>query len=342
MVHKVKDEPMEVKVKKRIVLVALMAIVAFAVFANGEGESGTIRIAYIQPLPNAYYDNSSIGAMLAGDVMGHDVLVYNSDGRPEREVANVEDAVIQQVDGIILFSLSQDAASQAIRTAEEADIPVHMIYGYQPEFESSVAGFIQANGLESGRLIGEWVANNVDSGQVAVIQGQLGRGDAETYSQGFADGLSANSDLDIVVQEPADWDPGRAFSVMEDILISYPEIGVVFAQNEPMAIAAARAADAAGRSDIVFVSQNGSPEGLSAMSLGLLSATVGWSPSKEAQIAYARLVQVIQGETIEPQLMSTPMKVITPSNIGEADPWASNRTMAAQTMREYGLEPIAE
>lgn len=326
-------------VRKSIIAIAIGALCVSMAFASGQQEEAGHRVAFIQPLANAYYDNSSNGVALAGEVMGQDVLVYNSDARPEREVANVEDAIVQGVDGIILFSLSQDAATQAIRKANEAGVPVHMIYGYNENFEDSVEGFIQANGLESGRLIGEWVAQNVEAGQVAVIQGQLGRGDAEAYSRGFSNGLSQNGDLEIVTQEPADWDPGKAYSVMEDLITSYPEIKVVFAQNEPMAIAAGRALEAADREGVIVVSQNGSPEGLAAIESGLLSATVGWSPSKEAQIAYARLIRAIDGEELEPQLMSTPMKVITQDNLSEADPWVATGPSTREVLNTYGLNP---
>lgn len=310
---------------KKLLLVLIVMMVPFVIFAGGQGEEdadGAYRIAYIQPGSFAYYDNSSEGVKMACEILGYEVLLYNSDFKPEKEVANVEDALVQNVDGIVLFSISSDAASQVLKRANDAGVPVHMIYGYAPEFESKAIGFIQANGMDTGGKVGEWVATNVESGQVAVIQGQLGRGDAETYSKGFVEALSVNPKLEVVAQEPADWDPGKAYTVMENLITSYPDLRAVFVQNEPMAIAAYKALKVQGKEEQVkIVSQNGSPEGLDAVAKGQITATSGWSPARESQIALKRLIKVLDGGSLEEILVNTPVKVITKSNITEADPW---------------------
>jgi ribose transport system substrate-binding protein len=262
--------------------VVVLLIIGICFFANAV-QAKSLTIAYIQPGPFVYYDNSATGVRLAGEVADIDVVVLNSDFKPEQELANIETALTMGVDGIILFSLSTDAARQAIKKATSAGVPIHMIYGFDKQLEDKIMGFIQSDGFKSGLLVGQWLAANLKSGKIACIQGALGRGDAENYTAGFKKGIEENSALTYVADEAADWNPGKAYTAMENLITSYPDLAGIFVQNEPMAIAASKALKVQGKQDqVLIVSQNGSPEGILAVDMGVISATSGWSPSKES------------------------------------------------------------
>jgi hypothetical protein len=72
---------------------------------------------------------------------------------------------------------------------------------------------------------------------------------------------------------------------------------------------------------VAIVSQNGAPYGLESIAAGGIKATVGWSPSQEAQLALRTLVAYIRGDKNQPKLTITPMTVITKSNVSAATPW---------------------
>jgi len=324
------------KAEPEVIIETVTEIITETVVETVEVESSGLKIAYMQTGPFPYYENSASGARLAGELLGIEILIYNTDLKPEKEIANIEDAIAQGVDGILLFSISSDAANQSIALANAAGIPIHMIYGYSADLEDKVVGFIQSNGEVSGNMVGTWVADNIESGQIGQVQGALGRGDAEAYTQGFADSIAANPNLEIVSEQPGDWDPGKAYTVMENMITAFPDLKACFVQNEPMAISASKALKVHDKDDqVAIVSQNGSPEGVTAIELGIISATTGWSPSKECQIAFARLLKAIDGETIEEKLIYTPMKVLTIDNLAEVDPWVPTLASTQAVMDEY-------
>ena len=162
---------------------ALAASAVGAPTAVAQDDAGeALEIAFIQTGPFPYYERGVEGAKIAADSLGVELSVLNSDLSAEQEIANVEDAITKGVDGIVLFSVGRASEEAALTKANEAGIPVAVLYGYAPELEDMGAVFVQADVNQTGAMAGEWLAANVPSGQVAIIQGALGRGDAEAYT----------------------------------------------------------------------------------------------------------------------------------------------------------------
>ena len=312
------------------------AIGAPAALAQDEG-GDALEIAFIQTASFPYYERGVEGAKLAAEPLGVELSVLNSDSSAEQEIANVEDAITKGVDGIVLFSVGRASEEAALAKANEAGIPVAVLYGYAPELEDMGAVFVQADINQTGAMAGEWLAANVASGKVAIVQGALGRGDAEAYTASFKEALAANSDLEIVGEPTGGWVRDQALTVMQDLLTAHPDLAGAFVQNEDMALGALQAIKAADAS-VTIVSQNGSPDGLGAVETGEISATVGWSPAQEAQMALARLVATINDGTVaDPKLCNTPVTLVTAENLDEASPWIpSEESTAASLVAECG------
>lgn len=312
------------------------AIGAPAALAQDEG-GDTLEIAFIQTAPFPYYERGVEGAKLAAEPLGVELSVLNSDSSAEQEIANVEDAITKGVDGIVLFSVGRASEEAALSKANEAGIPVAVLYGYAPELEDMGAVFVQADINQTGAMAGEWLAANVPSGKVAIVQGALGRGDAEAYTASFKEALAANPDLEIVGEPTGGWVRDQALTVMQDLLTAHPDLAGAFVQNEDMALGALQAIKAADAS-VTIVSQNGSPDGLGAVETGEIAATVGWSPAQEAQMALTRLVATINDGTVaDPKLCNTPVTLLTAENLDEASPWIpSEESTAASLVADCG------
>jgi ribose transport system substrate-binding protein len=322
--------------KTKSILVLLAGLLCFmlitaTMFAAGEKEKQGLTIAYVRPGNVEYYKYAADGVKLAGEIKGIRILDYQSDYQAEKEMANIEDAITLGVDGIILFSVSASAIDAAVVKANEAGIPMFMVYGFSEENKERFVGSIQSDGIVSGNLMGGWVAKNIPEGEIAVIAGMLGRGDAESYRDGFYEEALKNRKLVDVGTYPGDWDTQKAFNVMQDLITAYPNLQAVFVQNEGMSMGAIRALEEAGKlSQVTLVSQNGSPDGEVIISEGKLTATVGWSCAQESILALRMLYDHLNGKEV-PKLTLTPMKVITQSNLDEIVPWVPTSELVEQS-----------
>ncbi|MGQ9502000.1 MAG: sugar ABC transporter substrate-binding protein, partial [Anaerolineae bacterium] len=293
-----------------------------------------LKIAYIRPTNEPYYKYGFDGAQMMAKAMGVEILGYISDMKPERELASVEDAITQKVDGIVLMSVSATAMTASVNKAYEAKIPIFLIFGYNEEILNKMVGTVQADCNLSGSIIGEWVAKNVPEGEVAVIMGLPGRGDAECYRDAFKREMEKNPKLKLVAAVPGDWNRQKAFDQMQNLITSNPNLKAVFVQNEDMALGAIQALKQAGKEgDVLIVSQNGAPYGLESIAAGGIKATVGWSPSQEAALAVRMLVEHLRGNPQDFKLTITPMKVITKDNVDEATPWEPTEASIQETLK---------
>ena len=331
-----RNGPRRTAVLALTVALAAGAIGAPAALAQDDNEEAP-EIAFIQTGPFPYYERGVEGARMAAEQLGVELSVLTSDLSAEQEIANVEDAITKGVDGIVLFSVGRASEEAALTKANEAGIPVAVLYGYAPELEDMGAVFVQADINQTGAMAGEWLAANVASGKVAIIQGALGRGDAEAYTASFKEALAANPDLEIVGEPAGDWARDSGLTAMQDLLTAHPDLAGAFVQNEDMALGALQAIKAADTS-VTIVSQNGSPDGLGAVETGEIAATVGWSPAQEAQMALARLMATINDGTVaDPKLCNTPVVLVTAENLDEASPWIpSEESTAASIVAECG------
>jgi len=324
-------------IKKTIIFIGLVVFLVASITplfgAGAKEEAKKLRIAYIRPTNEPYYKFGFDGAKLMAEEIGVEIRGYISDMKPDREIASIEDAITQKVDGIVLMSVSLSALKAGIEKAYDAGIPIFTIFGYNPDLMDKMVGSVQADCNLSGSIIGEWVAKNIPQGKVAVIMGLPGRGDAECYRDAFIAQVKKNPRLEVVASVPGDWNRQKAFNQMQTLITGYPDLKAVFVQNEDMSLGAIKALEEAGKEDqVVIVSQNGAPYGLEAIAEGKIKATVGWSPSQEAALAVRMLVEHLKGKEV-PKLTITPMKVITKENVNEAVPWEPTKESIKATLQ---------
>jgi ribose transport system substrate-binding protein len=274
-------------------------------------------IAYIQTGDIEYYEDSAAGAKAAVTALGGTTKIFDSAFDASKELANVNDAITQKVDGIVLFPLSDASTAAELRLANRANIPMTVLYGYSPAVESEGAGFVQINFYNYAKALGQEFAKQVPTGDIALISGNLGRSDVTAFHDGFVAGFGNSSR--IVEQIAANYNRQLAFNDTQDIMSKHPTLTGLVVGNEDMAIGAVSALGAK-ISQVKIATQNGSPEGNAYLKQGKFSASVGGSPDQEAALAVNLLNQAISGHPAIQKLCQTPWAVNTSTSI-QSVPW---------------------
>ncbi|MGC8777826.1 MAG: sugar ABC transporter substrate-binding protein, partial [Candidatus Caldatribacteriaceae bacterium] len=239
-----------------------------------------------------------------------------------QELANVQDAIARGVNGILIYAVSLSSERAAVDTASKAGVPIFFQYGYHPDLLPKSAGFMQIDLKAFARPLGEWMAENLEKGKVAIIEGTLGRGDAEAYSEGFKEGLAKNPNLTVVTQISAEWNRQKAYEAATNIITAHPDLAGLFVQNEDMAVGAANALERLGKLDQVkIVSQNGAPYGLDLIKAGKLQLTNANPPSIASVMALRILLGVIKKEIEPGHFYWAPTQLISKDNLDVAYRW---------------------
>ncbi len=117
------------------------------------------------------------------------VLVSKFD--PSVERANVQDVITKKVAAVVLEPSTAQSTASNLALLKEAGIPVLFCTGIHNVINQAV-GFVHVNYSKTGEAAGAALAKAQPSGEVAVITGALGRGDAEEMLAGFKRGLGSD------------------------------------------------------------------------------------------------------------------------------------------------------
>ena len=138
----------------------------------------------------------------------------------------MEDLIVRGVDAILINPADSDAVGNAIKKANQEDIPVITLDRGADSGE--VVTHIASDNVAGGVMAGEFILDILNgSGKVVELEGIPGTSAARDRGKGFNEALKG-SDVTVVARQTADFDRTKGLNVMENILQGQPEIDAVF------------------------------------------------------------------------------------------------------------------
>ncbi len=170
-----------------------------------------------------------------------------------------------------------------------------------PVYDSDkVLSTVWSDNYKAGQLCAEDLIAKVDGGNIIILDLPTDKSAADRY-QGFYDTITANGNFTILDTHNGEGDTAASLPVMEDMIQAYgDDIDVVFAINDPSAIGAIAALEAAGMIDDVMVySVDGSPDGKAMIESGKLEGTAAQFPEEMGKLAVKYAYDALAGTEIE-------------------------------------------
>jgi len=243
-------------------------------------------IAIITPSPdNPFFKAEADGAKARAEALGYDTIVLSHDDDANKQSELFDSVIASGVKAIILDNAGADASVAAIQKAKDAGIPSFLI-----DREITVTGVavsqIVSNNYQGAQLgAEEFVSLLGEKGKYAELLGKESDTNAGIRSNGYHDVIDQYPDMELAVQQTANWSQTEAFTVMESMLQAHPDIVGVISGNDTMAMGAWAALEAAGRTDVVVVGFDGSNDVRDSIKSGGIKATVLQPAYAQAQIA---------------------------------------------------------
>ncbi len=171
----------------------------------------------------------------------------------KKQAEDIRYFIDKKVDLLIVSPNEAAAMTPVVEEAYDKGIPVIVVD--RKILSDKYTAFIGADNYEIGKAVGNYVAARLGGkGKVAEISGLKSSTPAVERNQGFMNAISRYPDIRLLCSEDAGWLQKRASEKMDAILEAFPEIDLVFAQNDRMAAGAYEAARRLGRADrIKFV-----------------------------------------------------------------------------------------
>ena len=265
--------------KKLATLVSAVALSA-TVSANAMAKD-TIALV-VSTLNNPFFVSLKDGAQKEADKLGYNLVVLDSQNNPAKELANVQDLTVRGTKILLINPTDSDAVGNAVKMANQAKIPVITLD--RQATKGDVVSHIASDNVLGGKIAGDYIAKKAGEGaKVIELQGIAGTSAARERGEGFQQAVAAHK-FNVLASQPADFDRTKGLNVM---------------QNDEMALGALRALQTAGKSDVMVVGFDGTPDGEKAVNDGKLAATIAQLPEQIGATGVQTADKVLKGEKVQ-------------------------------------------
>lgn len=225
------------------------------------------------------------------------VEIRSAEDSSEKQIEDIRYFAENGFDIIIASPNEAEALTPVIAEVYRSGIPVVL-------FDRNILGdtytaYQGADNREIGRSAARLASSRAKGGcRILEIRGLRGSTPAIERRDGFAEIVGRSDDMQILGYGYGNWNDTDGYRVADSLLSRYPNTNTIYAHNDRMAIAAARAAREHGLDDMQIIGIDAAPEiGIRAVADGVIDATFLYPTEGHRLIRTA--VAILHGEPYE-------------------------------------------
>jgi inositol transport system substrate-binding protein len=249
------------------------------------------------------------------------LLETDGENKVPKQTADVEAAITQKVNAIVISPLDVNAMAPALEQAIKAGVPVVTI-DRQVRGVPGILAHVGADNVKGGEAQAEAIMKAFPNGaKIFHLQGQPGAGPAIDRNKGLHNVLDKHKDkYQIIFEQTANFARAEALSVTEAGIAGKGKPDVIVAANDDMALGAIEAVKARGLTGVAIYGFDALPEALKAVKDGTMAATIEQFPGEQSRQAM-RIAVAFARDGKKPEqavVLLTPI-AITKENLAKAE-----------------------
>jgi len=204
---------------------------------------------------------------------------------------------------------SREVVSALVK-ARDAKVPIIVV---DTRLDSKAAAdanlrwetFIGSDNYSGGRLAGAHaVAISGGRARVGILEGVPGHETGDSRVRGFREAVTQAPGMTIVASQTANFERDQGFNVFQNMLQAHPDIDLLFAASDLMALGAIEAIAAAGKTGKVrVIGFDALDDARTAMAAGTMDASVAQFPYEMGKAAVESAVTILKGGQLPPEIM---------------------------------------
>jgi ribose transport system substrate-binding protein len=298
---------------KRVLLAATGLFVTMAFAANAE----TVLLSMKGPgAGNPFWAAVEAGAQEKAKELGVDLVVLAppEESDVQSQISQVEDQLAKNIDAIAIAPTDPNALAPIVDKAKAAGVGVVFV---DTKGINEGVTFIGTNNEAGAALAADFICKSIEKGSdVAILQGIITQSTGQARADGSKKGLT-DCGMNVVAEQPADWDTAKAQTAMENIITGNPNLKAVFASNDNMALGAVQALKAANILDkVMVVGFDANPNAAESILAGEMTATIAQNPMNMGRFGVENALKVKKGETID-AVIDTGTVLVTKENAAD-------------------------
>ena len=284
-------------------------------------EDATYTVAVVpKGLGHQFWLTVKAGAEAAGE--DYDAAIIWTGPEKETQVVEqiniLEDMISRNVDAIVMAATDEQALIDTVQKAMDAGIPVVTIdSGVKSDLPVS---FVATDNIAGAKAAADKLVDLIGGeGAVGLLPFVPGAATSEQREQGFKEGLANHPNVELVSSIHTHSDVARAMNATTDMLTANPDLKGIFATNEPAAIGAIQALEAAGKTgDVKLVAFDASQEELDALRRGAIQALIVQNPYRMGYEGVESAIAHLEGQQVDKRI-DTGVTIVTQDNLNDPE-----------------------
>ncbi|GFZ78756.1 ABC transporter substrate-binding protein [Paenibacillus marchantiophytorum] len=269
-----------------------------------------------------------------------DVIYVESEGKVDKQIANIEDLITKGVDVIITTPNSPTALAPVLKKAQGKGIKV-VLLAAKSEYET-FDSLVTVNDYDFGKAGAQWLVKQLDGkGKIITLNGIAGISVSDERWKGAKEVFDKYPDIKVVASANADWDYAKAKLEVSNMLSANPQIDGVWSQGGGMTLGAIESFQAANRTLVPMTSEDNNgflKKWQELRSKGFKSIAVA-KPTWLGSEALKTALNLLEGKNVEKNQI-LPVSQITEDNLEKfvrtdlPDSFWANSRMSDQEVKE--------
>lgn len=302
---------------------ALMIAVTFCIVFGrlGQKNEGRIFGAVYMTMNNPFYEivDDEIRGVL--ESRGDMLLTRDPALSVEKQTEQIEELVERGVSAIFLNPADWKAIGPAVEKAKAKGIPVIAVDSdiYDDRYVDCT---VTTDNFQAGALCARHLMESRDRGKILLLTHNQTKSGIDRI-QGFKEALKGKEGFEILAERDCLGQLEIAMPVMKELAVEYPQADVVMCLNDLAAMGVMAALEEQGLTGKMAVyGVDGSPDGKSMISAGIMTATAAQFPRQIGRRAAEAAYDILDGTPAEKEI-KIPPRLITKEELQQygTDGW---------------------
>lgn len=276
----------------------------------------------MKTLTNPFFVEMEKGARRAEKDLGITLKVRTAaqETSIEQQIQLVDDLIADKVAAIVIAPGDSQRLVPALKKAADANIAIINIDNRLDPEAVRKAGmkpipFISVDNEAGAYKVGKFLAEGVVTAtEAAVLEGIRSADNARQRARGAKRALLENKHIRIVASETANWKIDEAYEVTKLIFAQHPNIKLVFAANDMMAIGAIKYLQESGKTQVKVAGYDALAEAMTEIKAARMLATIDQQAAEQGYQGIALASRLSQGAAV-PEITLIDTRLITAKSV---------------------------
>jgi ribose transport system substrate-binding protein len=263
---------------------------------------------------HVFYQDLKQGMLAAAESLGVDLHIVAGEWDLARQTAQVQSFLTRRMDAIVIAPVNSSGIVSAVEEARAAGIPV-----FTADITADgggVVAHIASDNRQGGRLLGEFLAARLGGRGAVAILDQPTITSVQERVAGFREALANHPGIEVVATPAVERGlRDVAKQKTDNLLTAGRRLDAIFGSNDDCALGALAAVQAAGRTGIVIVGYDATPEARTAIAGDTpLLADAVQHPAEIGRRTVETVAAFLRGQTVPP-VIAVPVSLVTRDSI---------------------------